>query len=50
MKMNAVEFQWLEYLLNHENMFETGVVELMNINYSSRLGGIIEITFPFSLT
>ena len=23
---NTVELQWLDYLWNHENMFETGVV------------------------
>ena len=25
-QMNTVEFQWLEHLWNHENMFDTGVV------------------------
>ena len=24
--MSTVEFQWLEHLWNHENMFETGIV------------------------
>ena len=24
--VNTVEFQWLEHLWSHENMFETGVV------------------------
>ena len=26
--LNIVELQWLEYLLDHENMFETGVVRV----------------------
>ena len=31
-------------------MFETGKVELISVNHSARSGGIIEISFQFSLT
>ena len=46
-RINTVELQWLEHLWNHENMFETGEVELMSINNSARSGGIIGIHFRF---
>ena len=32
-----VELQWLEYLWNHENMFET---ELKNVNHGKKNGGL----------
>ena len=47
---NIVGLQWLQYLWNHENMFETGVVQAMSVNHSTRSGGIIGISFRFSLT
>ena len=50
MTLDTVELKWLEYLWNHENMFETRVVELMSVNHSARSGGIIGILFQFSLT
>ena len=44
----TVELQWFENLLNHENMFKTGVVRA--INHSGRSGGVVGIFFRFSLT
>ena len=38
----TVELKWLEHLLNHENMFSTGVVRVMGVNHSARSGGKIE--------
>ena len=47
----TVELQWLEHLWNHENIFETGVVQanecysLLHIMRHTTVG----ISFPFSL-
>ena len=46
----TVELQWLKHLWNYENMFETGEFELMTANNGGRSGGIIGISFRFSLT
>ena len=48
-KLGTVKLQWLEHLWNHENMFETGVVQAMSVNHSTRSGGKIGISFQFSL-
>ena len=45
----TVELQWLEYLWNHENMFETGVVRSNECYRRARPRGIIGISFRFSL-
>ena len=37
-------------LLNYENMYETGIFELMSVNHSARSGGIIGIYNRFSST
>ena len=42
---NTVKLQCFEHLWNHENMFETGVV-----NHSARSRGIVGISFRFFLT
>ena len=34
---------------NHENMFETGIIRANEFNGSTRPGGIIGISFRFSL-
>ena len=47
---HTVELKWLEHLWNQEKKFETGVIELMSVNYNLRSGGIIGIYFQFSLT
>ena len=47
---NTVELQWLEHLWDYENMFETGVIELMKVNHSGRSGGKIGMSFRFSST
>ena len=47
---NTVELQWLDYLWDHENKFETGVVRANECNHSARSGGIIGIYFRFPLT
>ena len=39
------ELQWLEHLWNHENMFETGVVQAKEFNHRARSGNIIGIYF-----
>ena len=44
---NTVELQWLEHRWNHENMFETGMFKLMNVNHSARSGGIIHVRDMF---
>ena len=46
----TVELHWFEHPWNHENMFETGKFKLLSVNHSARPGGIIEISFRFSLT
>ena len=46
----TVKLQWLEHFWNHENMFETGVVQANSANHSTRSGSIIEIYYQFSLT
>ena len=47
----TVELQWLKHLWNHENMFETGVVQMNeSVNHSTRSGGIIGIYYRFSFT
>ena len=46
----TVEIQWLEHLWSHENMFETGLFEQINVNHSARSGGKIGISFRVSLT
>ena len=38
------EHQWLEHVWNHENMFE-----LVSVTHCARSGGIIGISFRFSL-
>ena len=40
----TVELQWLELFWNHENMFDTGVVQAMSVNHSARSGGIIGVS------
>ena len=47
---STVKLQCLEHLRNHENMFKQGKFKLMSVNYSTRSGGIIGISFSFSLT
>ena len=39
------ELQWLEHLWNHENMFETGVVQADEFNHRARSGNIIGVSF-----
>ena len=48
--ISTAELQWLEHLWNHENRFETRVVELMGVNHSARTRGIVEISVQVSLT
>ena len=48
--IDTVELQWLEHLWNHENMFKTKVVEPINVDHSTKSGGIIGISIRFSLT
>ena len=48
--MYVVELQWIEHLWNHENMFETKVVELMSVYHCTKSGGIVGRSFQFSLT
>ena len=45
----TVELQWLEHIWNHENMFETGVVQANECYHSARSGDIIGIFSRFSL-
>ena len=35
---------------DHEIMFQTGQFELMSVNHSARSGGLVRISFQFSLT
>ena len=37
--VSTLELQWFEHLWNHENMLETGKIELVSINHSARSGG-----------
>ena len=46
---NTVELQWLEYLWNHENMFETGIVQANEGYHSARPASIIVCLFLFSI-
>ena len=46
---HTAELKWLEHIGNHENMFETGVFDLMSVNQSARSGGTIGIFSCFSL-
>ena len=45
MQLHTVELQWLEHLLKHGDMFETGSFELTSVKESARSGGIIRISF-----
>ena len=44
---STAELQWLERLWNHENMFETGELELMSVNHRTISGGIIRTFIIF---
>ena len=46
----TVELQWLEHLWDHGNKFETGVVRFSEVYSSARSGGIIGMSYQFSLT
>ena len=35
---------------DHEIMFQTGQFELMSVSHSARSGGLVGISFQFSLT
>ena len=43
--LNTIELQWLEQLWN----LRQGKFELMSVNQSTRSGGVIAISFRFSL-
>ena len=42
---NTVELRWLEHLWNHENIFETGVVQANECYLFAKSGSIIGISF-----
>ena len=46
----TVELQWLKHLWNHENMFETGIVQVMSVARSAKSGSIIGISSQLPLT
>ena len=41
----TVELQWLEHLWDHENLFQTGVVRAIEVDYSARSGRLTGISF-----